>query len=244
MHHRKQYTYLRYPSILLCAIIVIGMAWLWGKGVIVDREVQDDINAEFGFWTIDTTFEQSFLAMENNLCRLDVYIHSYHPWDNPFLECRLFEILHSDAAVKLSYQDMLKNLREVRQQRLYGWLISPHMFNAFSFAPIPDSQGKSYLLRIRAPQLKRGGTSILKASPQERYERGELFVDGDPKKGDLAFRILYQQPRRRVMQESAARLALMKPFPFSHPIAYYLLGVGYLVLIFTFFWRAVVCIRR
>lgn len=244
MQYRKQSTYRRYYSILLCVIIVIGMAWLWGKGVIVDREVQDDINAEFGFWTIDTTFEQTFMAMENNLCRLDVYIHSYHAWDNPFLECHLFEILRSDAPMELSYQEMLKNLREVRHQRMYGWLISPHMFNVFSFSPIPDSQGKSYLLRIRAPQLKRGGTSILKASPQERYERGEFFVDSDKKNGDLAFRILYKLPRWQIIQESAKRLALMKPFPFSHPVAYYIVGVGYLVLLLTFLWMAVIFIRR
>jgi len=111
------------------------------------------------------------------------------------------------------------------------------MFNSFSFAPIADSQNKRYLLSVQSPDLKKGSTSsILLASPGERYEYGNLFVNGERQEGDLAFRVLYEQPRIYVIRQSATSLALQKPYPFSKPAAYYVVFLAYITLLAGFFW--------
>jgi hypothetical protein len=214
------------------------MIFLPGHGVVIgDDENQDDTRLELGIWASDTIFEQTFVASQNNLCRLDFFVDSYHPWDSPYLDCRLFEIDTAENPQNLTYEFIRRNMQEVRYNRINGWLISGHMPNSFSFAPIADSRKKRYLLSIQSPGLKRGGSSILLASPRERYEKGNLFVNGEKKEGDLGFRVFYEKPRIQLIRQSFTRLALQKPYPFSKSATYYMLfGVYLMLLIMFFYW--------
>ena len=226
-----------YPSIVILSCLIVGTGFLLGNGVIIGRqENQNDINLELGIWTSDTTFEQTFVASRDNLCRIDFAVDSYHPWDSPYLDLRLFEVDTTENPHHLRYEVIQKNSKQVRYKRVNGWFISGHMFNSFSFAPIADSKDKRYLLTIQSPGLKHGGTSILLASPGERYEEGNLFINGEKQEGDLAFRALYKQPRLELIQQSFARLALQKPFPFSKPAAFYVVFLVYMVLLAGGLW--------
>jgi hypothetical protein len=223
-------------SLVILGGLIIGIILLQGYGVTIGHdENQDDIRLEVGIWTSDTKIEQTFIASQNNLCRIDFFVDSYHPWDNPYLDCYLFEMTTAENPDKLTYDFINKNIKEIRYKRINGWLISGHMFNSFAFDPIADSQNKRYFLSIQSPGLKKGGTSILLASPRDRYEWGNLFVNGERKTGDLAFRILYLQPRLQVIQQSVERLTLQKPFPFSQPATYYVLLLAYLTLLIVVF---------
>ena len=83
-------------------------------------------------------------------------------------------------------------------------------------------------MTIQAPALRSaGGGSILLASAQDRYDNGDLLIDGVKQPGDLAFRVLYQRPRLALIQESLARLLIRKPGWFATPTFYYLLFGGY-----------------
>lgn len=220
------------------AFMLAGVLFFSGDGVMVGRsENQTDIRLEIGLWTRDTRIEQTFLASKNHLTRIDFWIDSYRAWDNPFIECRLFELPIDRKPVELSYQELHQQGKEVRAKRLNGWLFSPHMFNAFAFEPIPDSQGKRYLFVIQVPGLKRGGSSIILASPKKRLDDEQFFVDGASKRGDLAFRAFYALPRWQLVQHAFARIALQKPAPFSFPLVYYLLFGGYFALLVLFAWR-------
>lgn len=222
-------------SIAIVSCVLLGIGFLLGNGVVIGRqENQNDTNFELGIWTSDMKFEQTFIASQDNLSRIDFAIDSYQPWDSPYLDCRLFEIDTVEKPHTLTYEFISNNIREVRYKRINGWLISIHMFNSFSFAPILDSKNKRYLLTIQSPGLKTGGTSILLASPGERYEYGNLFVNREKQKGDLAFRALYRQPRVQLIRQSFTRLALQKPFPFSKPAAYYGLFLVYIMVLIGF----------
>jgi hypothetical protein len=111
------------------------------------------------------------------------------------------------------------------------------MFNSFSFSPIPDSKDKRYLFAIQASGIKKGGSSILLASPIDRYMYfGNLFVNGERQEGDLAFRILYAQPRGVLIQKSFKRIALQKPGIFSYSATYYILAISYIMVLAGFFY--------
>ena len=224
-------------SLVIICIIIAGVLLFQGHGLVIGREEkQEDKNLEMGIWSHETRFEQTFIASQNNLCRIDFFVDSYRPWESPYLELRLFEIPTAENPHNLSYE-VIKNIsKEVRYKRLNGWLLSYHMFNNFSFAPIADSQNKRYLLSIQSPGLKKGSTSnILLASPRERYEDGNLFLNGEKQEGDLTFRALYEQPRIQVIRQSVISLALQKPYPFSKPGTYYVVFLTYITLLAGFF---------
>ena len=225
----------------LGVLLLGGVLLLFGSGVIIgDRESQDATNLELGLWTPDTTIEQTFIASMDNLSRVDFRLDSYHPWDSPYLDCRLFEILSDHKPPDLTYAFIQRNRREVRYKRVNGWLLSGHMFNEFAFAPIADSRDKRYLLSITSPGLRQGGTSILLASSIDRYlYNGNLFVNGERQDGDLAFRVLYSKPRFPLLQRSFQRIALQKPGVFSAPVTYSILAVLYLLLLMFFLYRII-----
>lgn len=217
--------------VLLFALGVMLLVGLFRNGAVVGgHEIQTDIRLEIGLWTKGTLIEQTFASSRNNLSRIDFWVRSYRPWDSPSLECRLFEFDGQEPIDALSYRELHSHFREVRVKRLNGWMFSPHMFNRFEFEPIPDSQGKRYLLSIRSPELKRGGSSILLASARKRLDVELFLVNGIRMDSDLAFRALYAQPRLQILQRTFARIALQKPAPFSFSWCYYLLFGGYLII--------------
>lgn len=216
--------------------IMIGIFLLYGDGLILgEEEKQENKDREVGIWTPDTRIEQTFIASQNNLSRLEVAFDSYQPWDSPYLIFRLFEIQTTENPHTLTYRFITQNMTEVRSTQVNGWLLSIHTFNSFSFEPIPDSLHKRYLFSIQSPGVKHGGTSILLASPNERYESGNLFIDGEKQDGDLAFRVLYQQPKKDLIPQTASRIVLYKPLPFSRPVAFYSVCAIYIVLLGGFF---------
>lgn len=226
-----------YISVVIIAYLIVSVGILMGKGIVIGRyDKQYDKNLELGIWSPNMTFEQTFIASHNNLCRIDFSVDSYHPWESPYLDLRLFEITTTENPHDLPYEVIKNTSKEVRYKRLNGWLISGHMFNSFSFAPIADSQNKRYLLSIQSSGLKKGSaSSILLASPRERYESGNLFVNGEKQEGDLAFRALYEQPRIQVIWQSVTILAVQKPYPFSKPATYYVVFLAYITLLAGFF---------
>jgi hypothetical protein len=231
--HRKE---LAISALLLASVIVL----LWfclGTGLVLgDQENQNDTRLELGVWTAETLFEQTFVASRNALTRIDFFVDSYYPWESPYLECRLYALNTPASPDTLSYAEIQQAKMLIRTRRINGWAISGHMPNACVFAPVPDSQGKRYLFTLQSPGMKGGSGSILEASPVDRLERGSFFLNGKRQTGDLAMRVLYRQPRLQVLQQSLANVALQKSFPFSAPLTYYLLGVGYLVLLGGLWW--------
>jgi hypothetical protein len=204
-----------------------------GDGFVIGtRENQDDGALEVAIWSSQTSVEQTFIASMDNLARIDFRLDSYSPLDSPYIECRLFEIDTEEIPADLGYEEIVQNSTEVRFQRISGWLLSGHMFNSMSFTPIPDSKEKRYLFSLRFPEIKKGGSSIVLASPVDRYlYYGNIFVNGERKKGDLAFRALYTQPRLQLIRQMCRKLALQKPGIFALPGTYYGIAGAYCVLL-------------
>lgn len=221
--------------LLLVGSLGLGVIFLEGDGLTIGvRENQEDIVREIGLWTPNTIVGQTFRASRDKLCQIDFRLDSFHPWDTPFLDCRLFEIEAFESVSDMSYEEIKAASREVRERRLNGWFMSGHMFNSFFFEPILDSKGKFYLFSLQSTGLKKGGTSIVLASHKNRYPYyGNLFINGKAQEGDLAFRALYLKPRTQLLQQSFEKLALQKPFPFSYPITYYGLFGVYIGLLST-----------
>lgn len=212
--------------------LLLGIWGFSGNGVELGRnENQHDKSREFGIWSPGMLFEQSFRASQDRLCRIDVAIDSYHAWETPYLVFRLYALPEEIDPAEASYHALHEKRQPIRSKRLNGWLISPHTFQSISFAAIPVSAGKPYLFTLESPEVSQGGTSILLGSPEDRYEEGALFVNGEKQEGDLAFRALYQKAKLQIIRDIANRLALQKPFPFSMPIIYYLIGIAYITIV-------------
>ncbi len=69
--------------------------------------------------------------------------------------------------------------------------IKDNAYHRFSFSPLLDSKGKSYYFFLESPQSEPGNAITVWHSPYDAYAEGRLYIDGQPREGDLAFRTYY-----------------------------------------------------
>jgi hypothetical protein len=69
--------------------------------------------------------------------------------------------------------------------------IKRDVFNRFDFAPLPDSAGRAYYLLLEAPGTTRTNAVAVWRGDADLYYNGTLYVDGQPDKGQLTFKLIY-----------------------------------------------------
>ena len=69
--------------------------------------------------------------------------------------------------------------------------VKDNAFQQFRFAPIPDSRGKSYFFVIESAESVPGNAITLWHDPDDIYDEGTMYADGQATGGDLAFRTYY-----------------------------------------------------
>ncbi len=123
------------------------------------------------------TVGQTFVAHENGLSRVDVLLATYarkntHPV--------IFHLKESPGAAD-----------DIATITFSAARVKDNAFHQFKFAPIPDSKGKSYFFALESPQSVPGDAITIWHEPEDVYDEGAMYVNGQPTNGDLAFRTYY-----------------------------------------------------
>ena len=135
-----------------------------------------------------------------------------------------------DLAFGLTYPPAVKPDRVLRRAARGGWAISDNSFNPFSFAPIEDSGGRSFLFKLTSPEGP-GRRPVALADWTLRYPEGSLVVDGVPQEGGLAFRAYSVEAKKKVWEELKNKVTRNKPGLWSRSWLTVLLAAAHLILV-------------
>ncbi len=133
--------------------------------------------ALFSYPTVElnqsTVIAQTFTAPRNNLAAVRV----------------MFSRLNRQGrgTIDFALAERGNPTRVMRRASLSLDSIDDNARYCFVFPPLPDSQGKEYLLRVSAPALPAGSGIALWQDPEDGCPGGELTVNGTPAVGDLYF---------------------------------------------------------
>ncbi len=123
------------------------------------------------------TVGQTFVSHENDLSRIEVLLATYARKNSYPVTFRLKES-PDDAG-------------DIATITINAARVKDNAFQQFRFAPIPDSEGKSYFFAVESPESVTGNAITLWHDPDDAYDEGAMYVDGQATGGDLAFRTYY-----------------------------------------------------
>jgi hypothetical protein len=167
---------------------------------------------------------QSFVAEYDGLCRVEVRLSGGIAGDGP---------------------DLIWRLRAGERVLAVGLGEAPEnggpAYQAFTFDPLPGSQGQGYTFCLEARTLAaRRGVALL-GPAGDTYAHGQAtFTDGDTAPlQDLDFRLGYRMPLWRAWPFLSARLLAFKPAALGARGLYALLAAAFLGLLGLAFRRAI-----
>jgi hypothetical protein len=103
----------------------------------------------------------------------------------------------------------------------------PYVYRSFTFPPIPDSAGRTFYLSVEAPSSSALAPLLARYHSNDVYAGGARYVDDVSTKGDLAFRLHYQQGPLSDVRLLLRRLTQSRPVPFSWSWLYPLILAAY-----------------
>lgn len=161
---------------LICAGLVV--AWLGGSFFLIDKW-QPANTVNLGPLDEGHEVEQEIFAPEDGLARVDLHLDNNSPDAGSEIE---FELTGTPGRPGPS------PLRTVE--------ISPDEVNSFEmhrfeFDEVEDSGGREFVIRLSSDE-RRGGGLTLRASGEDVYRDGGLFIDGKEAAGDLNFAIYHE----------------------------------------------------
>jgi hypothetical protein len=165
------------------------------------------------------TVGQTFVARHDNLSRIDVRMATY---TRPQLYPVVFVLKESPAA-------------RVELARVIAppLTVKDNAFYPFSFAPIPDSAGRSYYFEIQSPKAPAERPVTIWYQPSDVYVDGEGYLEGRPvADADMTFRTYYHLGSLgQAVSYFRSRLPEGKPGIWGEPFFYDAFLVLYAVLL-------------
>jgi hypothetical protein len=194
-------------AIILFAVIVSVYVLISFPAPMIN---QDTINQPIGEISGSRIVGQSFMANGNGLTRIDIKMATYARTNTKDVTFYLREANSTEdlARVKINAQQIKDN-----------------SFHHFEFDPIPDSNGKSYILSIQSPESKPGNSITVWYSTNDVYPNGTALVNSTPIEGDLSFRVYYDIPRLDILSFSFRKFTTDIAFAVTYTIL-----VGVIVL--------------
>ncbi len=123
------------------------------------------------------TVGQTFVSRQARLSGVDVLLATYARENTQPL---IFHLKSSPS----SAEDLATVVADPEE-------IENCVFYRFAFPPLPDSKGRSYFFLLESPTSRPGDAFTAMHCPVDAYPEGRLYIDGQPREGDLAFRTFY-----------------------------------------------------
>jgi hypothetical protein len=164
-----------------------------------------------------TTMGQVFWAPHPNLYRIDLLITTYGRENTQEV---IFH-LRSDPQAET---DLVRISIDASK-------LVDNAFHSFTFAPLSDSEGKTYYFFLESPNSLPGDAVSVRGQLRDIYPEGQAHLNGLPARGDLAF-VTHYEPDR--LQPLLDRLTENKPSIFGDRRYYVLLTLLYLSVLASF----------
>lgn len=219
----------------LAAVCVI-LVGLIGTGLIISKSLdllgyEGQVVSYVGRWEDldaievkqDTTLGQTFLAPQDGLYRIDVMLLDYERRNTQPVTFHLRE--SPEANTDLFTQTFMAS-------EVHGptWL-------TFTFAPLPESGGKTYFFYLESPTSSQGDAITIGGVTNDLYPRGNAYLSWQAvANADAAFRTYYAGvTTEQKIQRLFTELAKYRPAIWGNIGFYWGVLGAYLVVIACFF---------
>jgi hypothetical protein len=118
--------------------------------------------------------------------------------------------------------------------------IQENAWETFTFPPLSNSAGKTYLITLQSPQSRKGNAISVGGITQDVYPPGSAFYGPVPvPQADMAFRTCYVMSVSDKWQVLSKQLTAHRPALWRFISFYLLILVTYLVLLIGLLWQLI-----
>jgi len=178
----------------------------------------------------DRIIAQSFVAARNDMNRIDIFFQTYGRKNTHDVNLRLLEVAED--------QEPLQGT-EVFHTTFNAASISDQSWRTFTFPPIPDSAGKTYLVSLDSPDSLDGNAITVGGIERNSYLPGTAYLGPIPVPADFAFRSCYQMTTVEKLEVLSSQITQSRPGLWGDIRFYGLLLLIYLLLLAGFFWKLI-----
>ena len=177
----------------------------------------------------ERTISQSFVAPRNGLNRIDILFQTYQRQNTHDVTLNLLEITPNspDPRQGLNLFEFTFNAATVHDR----------VWRNFTFFPILDSAGKTYLIMLRSSESVPGNAITVGGIEWDAYEPGTAFLGTVPVRADIAFRACYQMTTLEKLQVLSEQMTRNRPALWGNIGFYWLILGVYGLLLLGFFWK-------
>ncbi|MBI1877797.1 MAG: hypothetical protein HYR94_06155 [Chloroflexi bacterium] len=127
---------------------------------------------------------QSFVAPYDSLSRIDILFQTYQRHNSHDVTLRLLAAPHEIANV-------LQGVEQFRTT-FNASTVGDQMWRTFTFPPLADSAGKTYLISLYSPESTDGDAITVGGIERNAYIPGSAFLGPTPVPADITFRACFQ----------------------------------------------------
>lgn len=172
---------------------------------------------------------QSFVAPFNGLNRIDILFQTYQRQNTHDVTLRLLEI-------SANLDNPLHGV-ELFQTSFNAANLSDQSWQAFSFGPLPNSKGKTYLIALSSPESGDGNAITVGGIERDVYEPGSAFLGATPVLADLTFRACFQMSVVEKLSHLSEQMVQSRPSIWGNVLWNWLMLSLYLFVVGGLFWQ-------
>jgi hypothetical protein len=172
------WTRIRYPAVALFLLLQVYFFFI---------KTAETLDLDISPNTIPTplifktqTVGQAFVAESDNVSRVDIMIGTLGRPSDKDLIFKLYEIMTGSTLVRRV---------AVKASHLLN-----NGYNAFVFPPLKKSNGRTYAFYLSAPAAYEGNAVCAWMNAANIYKKGTAYINGQPDRGDLVFKVYAQRP--------------------------------------------------
>lgn len=150
---------------ILAAIVLAVLAAILIKVPLSDYKASG-YTANTGEVTSSKVVGQTFKATENNLSKVAVMFATYSGRDNT-------------RDIYFTLREFEKPTKIIRQAKINAGQLGDNQLHRFSFRPIENSAGKTYIFLIKSPQSVKGNAVTVDIDKRDPYHFGSAYIITD-----------------------------------------------------------------
>lgn len=177
----------------------------------------------------DQIISQSFVAPRDYLNRVDILFQTYQRQNTHEVTFRLLQVAPANNN-PLTGTELYKtsfNAAAINDQAWY----------TFTFPPISNSTGKTYLISLSSPESTDGDAITVGGIERNSYTPGSAFLGSIPVPADITFRACFQVSAGEKLKVLAEQITRNRPGLWGETSFYLLTVLVYVLLLGGFFWQ-------
>ena len=166
------------PTIITVLCLYFFYVYVGNAGLIRESLTQDKADVPLGELDKNREFGQTFHYNLNNLSGVSFKLGTY--------------MRKNEGPLQIGIRN-LGSKRDIYQTSIQADSITDNEYFDFRFPPVKFSKGKDYYVYIKSLSSAKDKSITAYSSTVDSYPGGELFINGEPQAGDLAFKVYYNR---------------------------------------------------